>query len=93
MVDLSRLSPRERLTAEQAVLLARALDKAADEAPHGQGLACLEKVVVDDGFKLLRATLADAVSARAEAQKKGPAFGAARAAAGRSSRPPARATS
>ena len=86
MIDLSHLSSRERLAAEQAILLTRALDKAAAEAPHGHGLACLEKVIVDDGFKLLRDTLANAVSAREEAQKRGPASEAARAVARRSSR-------
>ena len=40
-MDLSHLSPRERLAAEQAVLTLRELDKAADQAPQGQGLACL----------------------------------------------------
>lgn len=92
MIDLSRLSPRERLAAEQAILTVRALDKAADEAPHGQGLACLEKVIVDEGFQHLRDMLGSAVSAREEAQKKGPAFEAARAVAARSSRRPTRAT-
>ena len=86
MIDLSHLSLRERLAAEQAVLLTRALDKAAEEAPHGRGLECLEKVIVDDGFRHLRAVLADAVSAREEAQRRGPAFEAACAVAGRSSR-------
>jgi hypothetical protein len=50
LIDLARLSSRERRVAEQAVLSIRALDKAADEAPHGQGLACLEKVIVGEGF-------------------------------------------
>ena len=86
MIDLSRLSPRERLAAEQAILTVRALDKAADEAPHGQGFACLEKVITEEGFEHLRDMLASAVSAREEAQKRGPAFKAACAAAGRSSR-------
>lgn len=86
MIDFSRLSPRERLAAEQAIVLIRALDKAAKDAPHGQGLACLEKVIVDDGFQHLRDMLSSAVSAREEAQKKGPAFEAARAVAARSSR-------
>ena len=87
-MDFSQLSDRERLTAEQAVLTLRALDKAADDAPHGQGLACLEKVITEQGFEHLRTMLNSAMSARDEAQKKGPAFDAARRAAGatRSSR-------
>ena len=86
MLDLSELSPRERLAAEQAVLTLRALDKAADDAPHGQGLACLEKVITEDGFEHLRKLMTSAVGARSEAQKKGSASEAAPAAAGRSSK-------
>jgi len=93
LIDLSQLSPRERLAAEQAILTVRALNKAADEAPQGQGFACLEKVITDDGFRHLRDMLASAVSARQEAQKKGSACETARAVAQRSSRPPTRAAS
>lgn len=93
MLDLSKLSPRERLAAEQAVLTLRELDQAADRAPHGQGFACLEKVITDQGFEHLRAMMSSALSAREEAQKRGPAFEAARAVAVRSSRPPRRVAS
>jgi len=93
LVDLVLLSPRERLAAEQAVLTVRALDKAADQAPHGQGMSCLEKVITQEGFRHLREMLANAVSARAEAQKKGSAFEAVRVAAKRSSRRPKHAVS
>ena len=85
-MNLSRLSPRERLAAEQAILTLRALDKAADDAPHGQGFACLEAVLLDDGLQLLRDLMVSATSAREEAQKKGPAFEAARVVGRRSSR-------
>ena len=90
MIDLSHLSARERLAAEQAVLTLRELDKAADQAPQGQGLACLEKVITDRGFQHLREMMSSAISARDEAQKRGPAFEAARAVARRSSRRPTR---
>jgi hypothetical protein len=93
LIDLSHLSPRERLAAEQAVLTLRELDQAADQAPEGQGLACLEKVIVDRGFQHLRDMMSNAISAREEAQKRGPAFEAARAVARRSSRRPTRAAS
>jgi hypothetical protein len=86
LLDFSQLSPRERLAAEQAVLLQRELDQAADAAPHGQGLACLEAAITDQGFVFLRERIAASISAREEAQKKGPAFEAARAVAARSSR-------
>ncbi|MDQ3439259.1 MAG: hypothetical protein M3478_02785, partial [Planctomycetota bacterium] len=44
-MDLSKLSDRERLIAEQAVETLRALDKVADDAPYGQGLACMEACI------------------------------------------------
>jgi len=93
LIDLSTLSVRERLAAEQAVLTLRELDKAANQAPEGQGLACLEKVITDQGFQHLRDLMSSAVNAQEEAQKKGPAFEAARVVARRSSRPAIRAAS
>ena len=65
------LSADERLIAEQAVLMARAVKRAGDVAPHGKGLACLERAVMEHGEELLRTTLQRTISARAEAQKKG----------------------
>ena len=81
-MDLLRLSDRERLVAEQAVLTYRALERAAADAPHGKGMATLEAVIHDKGFEHLRNMMAVAAGARPEAQKKGPASGRA-AAAGR----------
>jgi hypothetical protein len=75
VMDFSALSPRERLIAEQAVLTLRALDQAADAAPHGKGLAYLEACIDDKGREHLRAMLASALGARSEAQKKGSASG------------------
>ena len=93
-MDFSRLTDRERLIAEQAVETLRALDKAADDAPHGQGLACIEACVHDRGFDLIRSIMTSTAGARPEAQKKGPASGPARGAAGtRSSRRASRARS
>jgi hypothetical protein len=85
-MDLTKLSPEERLVAEQAVLTLRALNEAADQAPHGQGLASLEAVIHDRGFEHLRNMLTLAADARPEAQKKGPASGGVPAAPRRSSR-------
>jgi hypothetical protein len=85
-MDFSKLSDRERLIAEQAVETLRALDKAADDAPHGQGLACMEGCIHDKGFGLLRTIMTATASARPEAQKKGSASGPAPAAGRRSSR-------
>ena len=84
-MDLSRLSDRERLVAEQAVETLRALDKAADEAPHGHGFSRMEACIHDKGFGLLRTILASTAGARPEAQKRGPASGPVPAAAGRRS--------
>jgi hypothetical protein len=85
-MDLAKLSERERLVAEQAVQTLRALDRAADAAPHGQGLTFMEAAIHDKGFDLLRVMMASAAGARDEAQKRGPASGTAPAAGGRSSR-------
>ena len=68
-MDLSKLTDRERLIAEQAVETLRELDRAADDAPHGKGLACLEACIHDKGFELLRAMMSSAAGARPEAQK------------------------
>lgn len=69
------MTDRERLIAEQAIETLRALDQAADAAPHGQGLAYLEACIHDKGFDLLRTIMTSTASARPEAQKKGSASG------------------
>jgi hypothetical protein len=92
-MDCSKLTDRERLIAEQAVETLRALDRAADQAPHGQGLACLEACIHEKGFDLLRALMTSSASKQPEAQKKGPASGDVRAEASRSSRRASRARS
>ena len=80
-MDFSKLTDRERLIAEQAVETLRALDRAADAAPHGQGLTCMEASIHENGFGLLRAMMTSAAGARSEAQKRGSASDAAPAAA------------
>jgi hypothetical protein len=70
-MDWDRLTDDERLIAEQAVAMARAVKLAGDQAPYGKGLACLEQAVIDHGRELLRTTLERSISARDEAQKKG----------------------
>jgi hypothetical protein len=92
-MDLSKLLDRERLAAEQAVLTLRELDRAADAAPQGQGLAYLEAAITDKGFEHLRNMMSLAANARDEAQKKGSASGDVRAAKIRNSRRANRATS
>jgi hypothetical protein len=85
-LDWSKLTDRERLIAEQAVETLRALDRAADDAPHGQGLACMEACVHEKGFDLLRSLMTSTAGARPEAQKKGSASGDVAAGATPSSR-------
>jgi hypothetical protein len=70
-MDFSKLSDRERLVAEQAVETLRALGRAADDAPHGRGLSCMEACIHDRGFALRRAIMASTAGARPEAQKRG----------------------
>jgi hypothetical protein len=70
-MDWDKLTDDERLIAEQAVAMARAVKLAGDQAPYGKGLACLEQAVLDHGRELLRTTLERSISARDEAQKKG----------------------
>jgi hypothetical protein len=84
-MDLSKLSDRERLIAEQAVATYRALEQAALQAPEGKGFATLEAVIHDKGFERLREMMAVAAGARPEAQKRGPASGRVPAAARASS--------
>lgn len=68
----------ERLVAEQAVLVYRAVVEAAQTAPHGQGLACMEAAVLDQGREHLRQLMQRATTAQVQAQeKKGGAVGSA----------------
>jgi len=65
-------SADERLLAEQAVMQYRALRKACAEAPDGSVLSVAERLAVDEGRKLTRRTLEQALQAEAaEAQKRG----------------------
>ncbi len=89
-MDLSTLTDREMLIAEQAVETLRALDRAADQAPHGQGLSCMEACIHDKGFDLLRSMMTQTAGARPEAQKRGSASGPVSAVAARSSKPASR---
>ena len=85
-MDFDMLTAEQRLVAEQAVLTLQALQRAARDAPHGQGMARVEAARHDKGFDQLREMLRLAVSAHDEgAQKGGPAAGRARAAGTRRS--------
>jgi hypothetical protein len=70
-LDFSTMSPEELLAAESAVLTMRSLMQAARNAPHGQGMACVESALHERGFDHLRTLLQTAVASHQGAQKKG----------------------
>jgi hypothetical protein len=73
----------EALLVEQALLLARQLQQAADAAPDGHVLAAVEATALPAGRELLRKAVEAALQSQAEAaEKKGPPAAAALAAAG-----------
>lgn len=92
-------TPLEALLVEQALLMARELQAAADAAPDGRVLAEAELVAVRAGRELTLKALEAALQGQAaEAEKRGPPSAPARAAggatrrarrAGRPSPPPA----
>lgn len=69
-MNLSDLSGNERLIAEQAVLAYQAVRQSVSTAPQGQGMACIEQVVRDKGFEMLRRMIELGASEHPEAQKK-----------------------
>lgn len=70
MMDFDRLTPEERLIAEQAILNFRALNRACDEAADGRVLAVAERLAVDQGRELTRQTLETSLQQQAEATEK-----------------------
>ena len=71
-LDFDKLSSEELLAAESAVLTQRSLMEAVKTAPHGQGMAHLEAVVLKDGYEHLRTMMTAAAASHEGAQKKGP---------------------
>jgi hypothetical protein len=71
-------SEQERLVAEQAVLVYRAVQSAMLGAPQGRGLEVTEAALMENGREHLRNILAQALSTHPEVQKGGPAPGGAR---------------
>jgi hypothetical protein len=61
----------DRLVAEQAVLSYRDLRAVMKVAPHGKGLAVLERAVREKGYEQMRNNLGMLLGAHDEAQKKG----------------------
>jgi hypothetical protein len=75
-------TPLQALILEQALLLARQLEQAADAAPDGQVLARVEALAVPAGRELTRRAVEAALQAQAEAaEKRGRPAAAAPAAA------------
>jgi len=75
-------TPLEELLVEQALLMARELQAAADAAPDGRVLADAELVAVRAGRELTRRALEAALQAQAERAEKRGRPGASAAAAG-----------
>jgi hypothetical protein len=70
--DLDRLTPTERLILEQAFVMVRELEAAADSAPEGQILDRCESFLLGNGRAFLKKALESTLQARAEAlEKKG----------------------
>jgi hypothetical protein len=75
-------TPLQALLLEQALLLARQLEQAADAAPDGQVLARVEAAALPAGRELTRQAVEAALQAQAErAEKRGRRGGPAPAAA------------
>jgi hypothetical protein len=68
-LDFHRLSPEELLAAESAVLTMRSLMAAAQAAPHGKGMFCLETALHEEGFEHLRRMLEAAAASHEGAHK------------------------
>jgi hypothetical protein len=75
--DLDRLTPTQRLIVEQALVMAKELESAADSAPEGQVIDRCESFLLGYGRDFLRRILESTIQSRAEVvEKKGvpPAF-------------------
>jgi hypothetical protein len=87
-------TPLQALLLEQALLLARQLEQAADAAPDGHVLARVEALAVPAGRELTRQAVQAALQAQAAAaEKKGRPAAPAPAAASSGTRTPPAATS
>ena len=80
-------TPLQALVLEQALLLARQLEEATDQAPDGQVLARVEALAVPAARELARRAVEAALQAQAEAaEKKGRRAAPARAGGGSGTR-------
>ncbi len=70
--DLDSLTPVQRLIVEQAFVLAKELESAADSAPEGQVIHRCESLLLGHGRDFLRRVLESTLQSRAEVlEKKG----------------------
>ena len=70
--DLDRLTPTQRLIVEQALVMAKELESAADSAPEGQVIDRCESFMLGYGRDFLRRMLESTIQSRAELlEKKG----------------------
>jgi len=70
--DLDRLTPIQRLIVEQALVMAKELETAAESAPEGQVIDRCETFLLGYGRDFLRRVLESTIQSRAEVlEKKG----------------------
>ena len=79
--DLDQLTPTQRLIVEQALVMAKELETAADSAPEGQVIDRCESFLLSHGRDFLRRVLESTLQTRVERlEKKAPPPDSARAA-------------
>jgi hypothetical protein len=71
-LDLDSLTPFQRLVVEQAFVMAKELESAADSAPDGQVIDRCESFLLGSGRDFLRRVMESTLQSRAESlEKKG----------------------
>ncbi len=68
--DLDSLTPTQRLIVEQALVMAKELEAAADSAPEGQIIDRCESFLLGSGRDFLRRSLESTIQSRAENLEK-----------------------
>ncbi len=68
--DLDSLTPVQRLIVEQAFVLAKELESAAESAPDGQVINRRESLLLGNGRDFLRRVLESTLQSRAELLEK-----------------------
>ena len=71
--DLDSLTPVQRLIVEQALVLAKELESAAEAAPDGRVIDRCESFLLGNGRDFLKKALETTLQARAELLEKKPA--------------------